>query len=60
MFVSTKGSPRQWFEAPLTRGDAGGAWASAFELGGRLSLDDAARLLLVLDPGPSATPSART
>jgi hypothetical protein len=49
VFVSIKGSARTWFEAALARGDAGTAWASAHELG-RLSLDDAARLLLVLDP----------
>lgn len=50
VFVSIKGSSRAWFEAAVARGDGAGAWASAHELG-RLSLDDAARLLLVLDPG---------
>lgn len=49
MFVSIKGSPRRWFDAAVARGDSGGAWAAAYELG-RLSLDDAGRLLLILGP----------
>lgn len=51
--MSIKGRPRQWFEAALAAGNGASAWSEAFALE-HVSLDDAARLVLLLEPG-SAT-----